>query len=820
MTTEWGALLLQRPRSRLASFFVIIILILLSVNTAISECLISENLKGIDETSGLKVSFTTGDAYLTAGSNVYKLNNPVPFDTLENGSFYQIYKTKAGLFLVTDKHLRVSGSTSQMTIVKGIPHVDSLINIYGVKDETLLNFSEGLYLYDENNFSSKILQSGKDRIVNSCVVANDDGFVAAIGNQIFSLVREQENVKLEPIVGFTGFCNDLKSTQKGLILSSYEGGFYKYNSTNKHFEIIPSPDASPIAAGGIISVNGHVLLSTTSALYHINEKGQMELIENVGSLKNAYARPENIILHSLKGLFLWDGQQAAQAIPGFQSELFHLFNSEKAIIIQKAQELFMIENKIPEKISLDSSLKSVTGSAFKILSILDSESGLLLATNVGVLHIALGSKVLKRLPGSPETPVEQLFKNKQDIYAVSGHQLFKVLSDPIINKEVFADIVWPKSTSPMDKLLTVQYKLNTQGFPCTSDDTWFEHWLELSGDGKEPEKISAQVNATSDSNKINPSFTATINIEELAIPSFSISQQRYEMAIVGKTFSGQSVRILNQKKIIVGKTLSERASDFYNVLYDNKSVIAFTFIFLMLILARYFEWCFNFCFNMLSGTPFEKINKWTRPLLRISFYRRWIFRRYFDYMKNNLGNIKNTPELAIYFKKTNKFDDGSIQLDELLSLFQRNRKNIWINDDSNYLSSTFSDILKRKCFFDKPNSKSWCKYPCIPIFISAKSSTINDANSWIVDRVEEVLVKAKVDFKDTDFFKTILKSGEFIIIIEGLDDTNEEIQSEIMQYSTDTRSARLLIISKITTANINVTADQFDIYHSTSMKSG
>ena len=78
-----------------------------------------ENLKGIDETSGLKVSFTTGDAYLTAGSNVYKLNNPVPFDTLENGSFYQIYKTKAGLFLVTDKHLRVSGSTSQMTIVKG-----------------------------------------------------------------------------------------------------------------------------------------------------------------------------------------------------------------------------------------------------------------------------------------------------------------------------------------------------------------------------------------------------------------------------------------------------------------------------------------------------------------------------------------------------------------------------------------------------------------------------------------------------------------------------------------------------------------------------
>lgn len=781
--------------SKLNYFLAIIFLILFSVKTAIADCLISEKLEGIEDTSELKVSVISSDeAYLTAGSKLYKLNNPKPIDTLENGRYYNVHKTRSGLFLVTDKHLRVMVSSNQTQTLTGIPPIDSLIDIYDTNNGTLLNFSEGLYFFDENNFTSKLLQSSNDKIVNSCVI-NESGFVAAIGNQVFSLTKDMDNINLAPVPGFSGLCNDMKSVQNDLFLSSSNKGFYKYNPVIKQFEALALPDSSPGAAGGIIAVNGQVLLTTMTALYHFSNNGQIELLENVGSLINAYARPENIILHSLKGLFIWDEQQEIQAITGFQSESLNIFNSKQAVFVQKDQDLYIIGSHSPQKISVNPSLTVNTNGSLKIHNVLGSKSGTLFATNVGILYLAPESTELKRLPGSPETSVDQLFRNKQDGYATIGNQLFKVFNSPPLSKDVFADIVWPKATTNIDEAPVVQFKLNTQDFPCTSYETWFNHQVELSIDGKTSfEKIPHLV-SIDDPNQVNPTFEATF--DEIGASSFSKGQQSYDLAIVGKTSPEQSVRVIYKEKIIVGKTLSERFNDVYSILYDKKGVIVISIVFLQLIFARYFEWSFNFCFNMFSGTPFEKINKWTRPLLRIAFYRRWIFRRYFDYMRKELvKKNKNTPESAIYLKKTNSSGNDDVRLDDLLLLLQKNEKNIWIDEDSELFSSTLSDTLKKKYFFDKSYSKAWRNYGFIPIFISGKNLILNGEQSWLVNLTKEELIKAKLNFMDSSFFKTILECGDFAIIIDELSDSSEEIRNELMQYSLDAQSIRFLVTSK------------------------
>jgi hypothetical protein len=101
---------------------------------------------------------------------------------------------------------------------------------------------------------------------------------------------------------------------------------------------------------------------------------------------------------------------------------------------------------------------------------------------------------------------------------------------------------------------------------------------------------------------------------------------------------------------------------------------------------------------------------------------------------------------------------------------------IWIWEEANTAIAIIMNEIENGYFSEKDLVQSWRKYRYIPIFIwMPQSETVAGENDvhFILKLVQKSLASAGMSFRDINYLKQLLDSGDFALLLAPLDVTNQ-----------------------------------------------
>jgi hypothetical protein len=230
------------------------------------------------------------------------------------------------------------------------------------------------------------------------------------------------------------------------------------------------------------------------------------------------------------------------------------------------------------------------------------------------------------------------------------------------------------------------------------------------------------------------------------------------------------------KEFWAGRTQRELITELMKNIVSALIIINILSFIFLIITAR---WS-SLCFEVLTDPVFRKIGiyfgvavRYFRPI------RLWLFRRYFDLLKEDYN------ENHIYLPAKISGHDTSIFGEELLDLVAKERV-IWVSGDSGCGKTELVYRLIQEYTSHGSLKLAWKRYKFIPIVITARSFKNISANSydWVSEAARLALSFYRIKLEDRKFFQNLLLKGDFLLIIDGMNEADRN-QDFISYLSID-----------------------------------
>lgn len=515
------------------------------------------------------------------------------------------------------------------------------------------------------------------------------------------------------------------------------------------------------------TVEGDVLLGTDSGLFRLSGNSA-ELSAQTGPVKAMRKTSAGIVVVADRGLYRFVHGEA-KLVPNTKGI--------KTVEEIRSGLLVGIEDRLYRWKADD--LKVVPGNIGIVKGIRQTALGVLVWTEDGSeeqpryrLFLLSENDDLRELygHGTAITAIEDAGEAMVLIGTVSG------LGRLVTSRLDDADIKLVHGVSkhlPLDQQFSISWTL--ERFPCADVSESFSQYLIVSQGGNPIDEIT-NIRRTEPRNQ---GYEATLGpFDEKGSYELAIFlESRFEEKVSSQAFD-----------FSIGKTMLETTTEWTKLLGGWGAVFHFS-IFVVLVLAgRWSRICFELLtapFSRKFGLYFGLALQYVKPI------RLWVFERYFREVK------RLAPAHLQYIPVPVTAPDGLvISSTELLASIQP-RCRLWIRGEAGTGKTVLVQSLMREYFAEPSLWRAWQKYRFIPIFVTVRAYGNFAARAdqpWVPEVSRAALDFIGVSFSDEKYYRRLLESGGFIVVLDGMNET--PFDEDVRRYANTARRVGLMMTSQ------------------------
>ncbi|WP_426611289.1 hypothetical protein [Bradyrhizobium sp. McL0616] len=199
------------------------------------------------------------------------------------------------------------------------------------------------------------------------------------------------------------------------------------------------------------------------------------------------------------------------------------------------------------------------------------------------------------------------------------------------------------------------------------------------------------------------------------------------------------------------------------------------------------------CFKLLTDPVLRRIGVYFGPtLLYLRPIRLWILQRYFVLAKQEYTDLRSY--LPVTLRTASDGRPGkSIMSDGVLGGMAETPL-AWVRGESGTGKSELCRVLMRSYFEQGSLYAAWKKFGLVPILVRVRYSSAQPGADWIPESARLSLRRYGLWFSDGEFFQRLLTCGDFLIILDGMNEA--DVTKHYRTYALSENKARILATSQ------------------------